>query len=99
MKILQINVTLNTGSTGRISEQIGDASLKEGFESYIAFSRAGLKSSSQTLKIGNKFDFYKHVIYTRLFDRHGFASRNSTRILIKEIFTDIIYILKFYLNT
>ena len=85
MKILQINVALNTGSTGRITEQLGKATLQEGFESYIAFSREGLKSSSQTIKIGHKFDFYHHVIHTRLFDRHGFASKNSTRIHIKEI--------------
>jgi len=85
MKILQINVAINTGSTGRITEQLGNAALQEGFESYIAFSRSGLKSSSQTIKIGHKFDFYKHVIYSRLFDRHGFASRTSTKNLCKEI--------------
>ena len=35
MKLLQINTTLNAGSTGRISEQIGNLAINNGWESYI----------------------------------------------------------------
>ena len=85
MKILQINVTVNIGSTGRISEQIGELILNEGYQSYIAYSRPGSPSRSKTIKIGNKLDFYKHVLITRLFDKHGFASKRATQHLIQEI--------------
>lgn len=39
MKVLQVNSTLNWGSTGRIAEDIGNAVIKEGGESHIAYGR------------------------------------------------------------
>ena len=36
MKLLQINSVANIGSTGRIAEQIGQAAMAAGWESYIA---------------------------------------------------------------
>ena len=42
-KILQINVTCNWGSTGRIAEDIGKLAIAEGWESYISYGRSGLK--------------------------------------------------------
>lgn len=85
MKVLQINVTSNTGSTGRITEQLGNLMMAEGFESYIAYSRKGLDSVSETIVIGNKFDIYWHVFKTRIFDRHGFSSKGATLRLIQEV--------------
>ena len=104
MKILQINVAVNLGSTGRIAEQIGEFILQEGYESIIGYSREGLVSKSKTIKIGDKFDFYRHVIHTRLFDNHGFSSKNTTISLTNEIDTlspDIIHLHNihgYYLN-
>lgn len=85
MKILQINTALNRGSVGRIAEQIGEFVLRNGGESYIAFSRPGLPSRSKTIKIGNILDVYLHGLCTRLFDKHGFASKKATINLIKDI--------------
>lgn len=85
MKVLQINVTSNTGSTGRISEQLGNQIISEGWESYIAYSRKGLPSKSKTIPIGNKLDVYRHVLMTRIFDRHAFSSKNATLRLINEV--------------
>ena len=85
MKIFQISSELNSGSVGRIAEQIGESVLNEGWESHIAFARDHQPSSSTSYKIGTKIDLYYHAIYTRLTDRHGFASRNATIKLIKKI--------------
>jgi len=85
LKILQINTTVNSGSTGRIAEQIGEVILHKGSKSYIAYSRLGSPSKSKIIKIGSKYDFYSHVLQSRLFDNHGFASKTATKNLIKEI--------------
>lgn len=93
MKIFQISSEVNTGSVGRIAEQIGEQVLAQGWESYIAYGREGLKSSSKTIKIGNKISIIKHGILTRITDRHGFGSKKETLDLIeniKEINPDII---------
>jgi len=88
MKVLQINVAVNKGSTGKIVEQIGEVLINKGSKSYIAYSRTGLPSKSKTIKIGNRYDVYNHVLQSRLFDNHGFVSKNSTIDLVKKI--DII---------
>lgn len=85
MRILQINVNVNSGSTGRIAEEIGKAILANGHESYIAYGRGVANSKSNLIKIGNKLDNYLHGIYTLLTDKHGFASTIATRRLIKQI--------------
>lgn len=85
VKIFQISSEVNSGSVGRIAEQIGEAVLNEGWQSYIAYARDHQPSSSKLIKIGNKFDLINHVIYTRLTDRHGFASKHATTNLINEI--------------
>ena len=38
-KLLQINSVVNTGSTGRIAEQLGQYAISQGWESYIAYGR------------------------------------------------------------
>lgn len=85
MKILQINTSVNSGSTGRIAEDIGRLLISGGNESYIAFGRGAGTSASAKINIGNKFDFYAHVLKTRLTDRHGFGSLLATKALINKI--------------
>ncbi len=46
MKILQLNTTVNTGSTGRIAEEIGRTAISNGMESYIAYGRVARDSQS-----------------------------------------------------
>ena len=83
--LLQINSVANTGSTGRIIEGIGQAAIKVGWKSYIAYGRYANPSQSELIKIGNKWDVYNHVLQTRLFDKHGLASESTTRKLIQQI--------------
>lgn len=86
MKILQINTVVNSGSTGRIAEEIGEAIIYNGWESYIAYGReTGSNSKSNLVKIGNKIDFYFNAISSRLFDNHGFGSSYSTKQFIRSI--------------
>lgn len=95
MKIIQINTSINTGSTGRITEDIGKLLLNTGHESYIAAGNTTRPSSSQVIEIGDKWDKRMHGLKTRLFDRHGFGSENATLQFIKEIIRiqpDIIHL-------
>lgn len=104
MKILQINVTANIGSTGRIVEQLGNEIIQEGWESYIAYGRSGGKSTSKIIKIGTKVDQALHLLRTRLLDQQGFGSYFATKKLIKRIKSlnpDIIHLHQmhgYYLN-
>lgn len=87
MKIIQINTTVNSCSTGRITEQVGQVLISKGHESYIAFGRDTRPSESKLIKVGNKRDLIRHGLKTRIFDRHGFSSNNATKTLIKELDT------------
>lgn len=85
MKILQINTVVNSGSTGRIAENIGQVLIAKGHESYIAYGRGNGISKSELIKIGNKKDMYFHGLKSLLLDRHGFSSTRSTIELVREI--------------
>jgi len=85
MRILQINTAVNSGSTGRIAEEIGKTLIKNGHESYIAYGRIKGKSNSRLIKIGTLKDVYHHVLMTLLYDKHGLASKKATKNLIKQI--------------
>ena len=104
MKVLQINVAVNTGSTGKIAENIGLALMHQQHESIIAYGRNSRKSASQTIKIGNSFDQALHGIKSRLADQHGFGSKKATEILVQQMVDlqpDIIHLHNlhgYYLN-
>lgn len=102
--LLQINVTANWGSHGRIAENIGELAMEHGWESHIAYGRYANKSKSEIYKIGSAIDIYNHVLQTRVFDRHGLASKQATRRLmeyIDSVAPDIIHLHNihgYYLN-
>ena len=52
--LLQISIEVNSGSVGRIAEQIGETVILNGWTSYITFARNNNPSSSNVIKIGNK---------------------------------------------
>ncbi len=85
MRILQVSISVNSGSVGRIAEQIGEQILEQEWESYITFARENLPSRSETIRIGTMKDVYWHVIATRIFDNHGFESKRATRKLVEKI--------------
>ncbi len=85
MRILQINSVANSGSTGRIAEEIGNVLLEHGHDSYIAYGRGNATSSSKLIKIGSNKEVYVHGAYTLLTDKHGFASKSATQKFIQEV--------------
>ena len=94
-KLLQINVTANWGSTGKIAEAIGQAAASNGWESFIAYGRIANHSSSELIKVGSRIEPYIHYLYDRLFDEEGLSSKKSTKALIKHIATinpDVVHL-------
>lgn len=98
-KLLQINPVLRINtSTGRIMQEIGELAIRNGWKTYVAYSkgRDGIKEcQSELIPVGNIFSVAWHGAMTRLFDRHGLASDCATKDFIrkiKEIKPDIIHI-------
>lgn len=84
-KLLQINITANWGSHGKIAEGIGLTVMKHGWESYIAYGRWKNPSKSQLYHIGCHLDEIVHGISSRVFDNQGLMSHIATFKLIKYI--------------
>lgn len=84
-KLLQINVTANWGSTGKIAEQIGLCVMAHGWESYIAYGRMMNPSQSKLIKIGTQWDVYEHYVENLLLDNEGLASRKATKAFLRQI--------------
>lgn len=82
--LLQINTVVNSGSTGRIAEEIGQTAMAAGWRSIIAYGRNPRPSKSELVRIGNDWDVRFHGLRSRIFDDHGFGSRKSTEAFIRE---------------
>ena len=76
---------VNSGSTGRIAEEIGQLARRNGWKSYIAYGRNEKPSQSKLIKIGSDLDIKLHVLQTRLFDQNGLGSYHATQNFIKQI--------------
>lgn len=87
MRVLHINTVVNTGSTGRIVEEIGTVLIENGHESIIAYGRniGHVKSKSKLLKIGNNLNVLWHFVNTFLRDKHGLTKDLSTKNFLNEI--------------
>lgn len=83
--LLQINITANWGSTGKIAETIGVAAMSHGWENYIAYGRWCNPSQSYLIKIGGRWDKYLHFVEQRIRDNEGLCSRSATKKLIRQI--------------
>ena len=83
MKVLQINVTANSGSHGRIAAGIGAQLISGGHQSYIAYGRTGNYCDSELIKIGGKTDvslhLLKHACLTGMALGHYIQPLNSSR--------------------
>ena len=103
--LLQINTTCNSGSTGRIAEQISLMAEAEGWDCYIAHgARYVNKSSLKTIQIGCKLGNILHAIVGEYLGRHGFGSTLATYLFIhkvKKIRPDVVHLHNlhgYYLN-
>jgi len=83
--LLQINITANWGSTGKIAEQIGIVSQAHGWNSYLAYGEVCNPSQNKLIRIGDASSRYLHFAEQRIFDNEGLCSRIETKKLISQI--------------
>lgn len=84
--LLQINTTLNLGSTGRIAEQISLMAEANGWDCYIAHgARYVNQSKIKSIQIGSKITNVMHAIKGEYFGMQGFGSTLSTYRFINQI--------------
>ena len=84
-KLLQINVTANWGSTGKIAEQIGLCAQSHGWESYIAYGREANSSKNILIKVGTMAGVYEHYAENLFLDNEGLASRHATKKFLQQV--------------
>ncbi len=83
--LLQINSVVNSGSTGRIAEEIGQTALAAGWRSVIAYGRNPRPSASELIRIGSGRDVFLHGLRSRVFDDTGLGgSRRATEEFIRK---------------
>ena len=86
MRLLLINAVCGYGSTGRIVLDIAKEYEQNGYEVKIAYGRNGEcpeEAKKYAIRIGSDMDVYWHVLYTRLTDKHGLASKLATNKFLK----------------
>lgn len=106
MRILMINVTCGSGSTGRICTDLADALEKQGHEVKIAYGRNAVPEKDQkyAIRIGNDLDVNLHGVKARLLDGMGLGSQKVTERFVdwvKEFNPDVIHLHNihgYYLN-
>lgn len=84
-RLLQINVSANWGSHGKIAEAIGKLAINNNWESLIAYGRQSSDSLSKLLRIGNDWDVIMHGFATRVFDVNGLMSKHATLKFLKQV--------------
>lgn len=95
MKILQVNICLNVLSTGRITEQIGETIINEGWDSYVLTYGPLKESRSHVIKSDGGIEHFMHRVINRFCDCQGYGSYFATKKVIKRIETinpDIIHL-------
>ena len=102
MKILQINATYRTGSTGEIIAGIAQVSADAGFDTYyVCASLSKDNRNDHTYVMGNRLDHKIHALRSRILGRQGGGSLLATLNLLKwidEICPDIIHLLFHYIQ-
>jgi len=85
-RLLHVNTALNSGSHGRICEQISALASQKGWETTIVHSaRYVNKSQFDDIQVTKHLDEIWHGIRSYLFDNHGLNSGCQTKTLIKKI--------------
>lgn len=96
MKYLFINSVYGVRSTGKIIADECHRLQKEGHECAVAYGRETIDDPTvRQIQIGSKKDYMIHAAMSRVFDLHGFCSKNATRELlrsIEEFRPDVIWI-------
>lgn len=85
MKIVQINATQNSGSTGKIAEQIGELIQSNGWESYIVSGRGQMPTSSKSIRINSRLEVLLHIFIKHFAALDGRGSICATKRLVKQL--------------
>lgn len=94
MKVVQINQTCGSGSTGKICLAISKLLCDKGVENYILYSM-GNSNYPYAIKYANLFFLFLQAVFEKLTGMYGFGSKLSTIRLIsllKKIDPDIVQI-------
>lgn len=85
--LLQIDSCLNMLSTGRITESIGKLAIQRGWDCYIVHGARFVRQGScmHAIQSDSKIGEYLHFAESYLLDRHGLASRTTTKRIVEEI--------------
>lgn len=83
MKILQVNSVCGIGSTGRIVLDLYKCAVKHTHQGAIAYGRNHNSELDSSYEISSIWGNYIHGIISRIFDRHGFGSKISTKKFIR----------------
>ena len=84
-KLLLINVSGNSGITGRIAQKIAQTAIANGYECYLGYGRVGRESKAHLIPIGSDWDVKVLGLESLLLDNHGFGSRKATKQFIQEL--------------
>lgn len=85
-KLIEINTTLNSGSTGRIAEGIALAAEKAGWDCTIVHGeRYKRESHFKDIQVSNKLEERVHYLQSLMLDSHGLGSKEATIRLIKKL--------------
>lgn len=104
-RILQVNATLNSGSTGRIAEQIAMKAKEHGWECFHAYGGRYIgKSQFEAIQVSSRMDNYVHAFCGEYLGRHGLGSSLATKRFVErvsELKPDVIHLHNihgYYLN-
>ena len=84
MKVVQINVTCGTGSTGKICLSISKLLTQNGIENYILYS-SGESDYPLGIKYTSNYYIKLQALKSRVFGNYGFDAKHATKILINEL--------------
>lgn len=103
MKVMHINAVYGVGSTGVIVEDLHNLSLKNGIESYVAYSTTNQNSDEITngYVIGGRFGKKVHAVLCRLGGKQAYYSQYATKQLQKymdKVQPDIVHLHNLHSN-
>lgn len=98
MRILQINLTYKSGSTGRIMEDINQTIIQFGNESYMLYAYSTFETPANGFKLYEgkmRFVVRKHLLESRISGKMGYGKKKATKKALEwiaEVNPDIIHI-------
>ncbi len=94
MRLVQINATCGSGSTGKICTAVSELLDEKNVENYI-FYVSGESSDPHGIKYVSPYELKLQALASRIFGNYGFNSRIATKRLIKgleKISPDIVHL-------